>query len=132
MEINNKGYLAGADVVAGFPSPADDFKDIPLDLNKKYVHNPSSTFFVRVKGDSMHGAGIDESDLLIVDKSLTAMDGDIAICFLNGEFTVKKLQIKRDRIVLVPANDKYRPIEVPPDSDFLVWGVVRHIIKTIR
>ena len=133
---NNKNkhiaFLAGSDIKAGFPSPADDFLDIPLDLNKKLIQNPPSTFFVRVQGDSMIGARINNGDLLIVDKSLSPLNGDIAICYLNGEFTVKQLKFEKNSITLMPANDKYTPIIVSTDSDFMIWGIVRHIIKSIR
>lgn len=96
------------------------------------VRNPSSTFFVRVAGDSMRDAGIDDGDLLAVDKSLEAEDGTIAVCLLDGEFTLKRVRIERGRVLLVPANARYRPIEVSPEEDFAVWGVVTYVIKKLR
>ncbi len=103
-----------------------------LDLNRLVVRNPSSTFFVRVAGDSMRDAGIDDGDLLAVDKSLEAEDGTIAVCLLDGEFTLKRVRIERGRVLLVPANARYRPIEVSPEEDFAVWGVVTYVIKKLR
>lgn len=124
--------MAASGVAAGFPSPADDAPAQSLDLNRLVVRNPSSTFFVRVAGDSMRDAGIDDGDLLAVDKSLDAEDGTIAVCFLDGEFTLKRVRIERGRLLLVPANARYRPIEVSPEEEFAVWGVVTYVIKKLR
>ena len=124
--------VAGGSVQAGFPSPADDFLDAPLDLNKALIHNPASTFIVRVSGDSMNGDGIGNGDLLIVDKSIEAYDGCIAICYLNGEFTVKKVKIEHNNVSLLPSNPKYPPIKVTANSELVIWGVVRHAIKTFK
>lgn len=124
--------MAASGVAAGFPSPADDAPAHSLDLNRLVVRNPSSTFFVRVAGDSMRDAGIDDGDLLAVDKSLEAEDGTIAVCFLDGEFTLKRVRIERGRLLLVPANARYRPIEVSPEEEFAVWGVVTYVIKKLR
>lgn len=123
--------LAGATVRAGFPSPADDFEEQPLDLNRALVRNPAATFFVRVEGDSMTGAGIDDGDLLVVDRSVEPREGSIAICCVEGEFTVKRLRYERDALVLLPANPKYRPIRIDATNDPIVWGVVRYVIKAL-
>ena len=114
--------VAGGSVQAGFPSPADDFLDAPLDLNKALIHNPASTFIVRVSGDSMNGDGIGNGDLLIVDKSIEAYDGCIAICYLNGEFTVKRVKIEHNNVSLLPSNPKYPPIKVTANSELVIWG----------
>ncbi len=124
--------VAGSSVKAGFLSPADDFLDTPLDLNKELIHNPASTFFVRVSGDSMTGDGIDGGDLLVVDKSVELYDGCIAICYVDGEFTVKRVKLEADGAWLQPSNPHYRPIHVDRNNEFTVWGVVRHVIKTFR
>lgn len=124
--------VAGSSVHAGFPSPADDFLDAPLDLNREFVRNPASTFFVRVAGDSMTGAGIDDGDLLIVDKSVEPHDGCIAVCCLDGEFTVKRIRRERDVLWLQPANPAYPAIRVAAADELVVWGVVRHVIKSFR
>ena len=124
--------VAGSSVKAGFPSPADDFLDTPLDLNRELVHNPASTFFVRVSGDSMAGDGIGDGDLLVVDRSVAPYDGCIAVCYVDGEFTVKRVRFEKGFAWLMPSNPKYRPIRVDADNEFLVWGIVRHVIKTFK
>ncbi len=118
-------------ISAGFPSPADDFLDISIDLNKALIRNPSATFYGRVKGDSMIGAGLNDGDLLIIDKSLEPADGKIAVCFIDGEFTVKRILIKSDVIWLIAENKKYTPIKVTPDNDFIIWGIVTTVIKSV-
>lgn len=117
-------------IVAGFPSPAEDFLDLSIDLNKYLIKNKSATFYGRVKGNSMIDVGISEGDLLIIDKSIEPQDGKIAVVFLNGEFTVKKLKVQDNRCWLMPANDNFQPIEVLPDNQFVIWGVVIHVIKS--
>lgn len=124
--------VAGGAVEAGFPSPADDFLDAPLDLNREFVQNPASTFFVRVSGESMAGDAIGDGDLLIVDKSLPPHDGCIAVCYVDGEFTVKRVKLERGCAWLMPSNPKYRPIRVDADNEFLVWGIVRHVVKSFE
>lgn len=120
--------LANANVSAGFPSPADDYIDSQLDLNEYLINNQPATFLVRVRGDSMTGAGINEGDILIVDRSVEPQNNKIVIGILNDEFVVKKLQISNNRYRLLPCNDNYEPIDVTDDTDFQVWGVVTYII----
>ncbi|MFD2825758.1 LexA family protein [Leeuwenhoekiella polynyae] len=115
----------------GFPSPADDHLDDGIDLNTAYIRNKDATFFGRVKGDSMLGAGLADGDLLIIDKSLEPRDGKIAVCFIDGEFTVKRIKIEKDTIWLVAENRNYQPIKVTKDNDFLIWGVVTNVIKDL-
>lgn len=117
-------------VSAGFPSPADDFLDLSIDLNREFVRNKLATFFARVKGDSMKDVGIDEGDLLIVDKSLEPKNNKIAVCFIDGEFTVKRIKIEKDVIWLVAENKAYQPIKVTKDNDFIIWGIVTNVIKS--
>ncbi len=124
--------LFAAGVAAGFPSLAEDYVEIALDLNKELVKHPAATFYARVKGSSMIDAGIEDGDLLVIDKALDAKDGDIAVCFINGEFTVKRLSIRKDGVYLVPANAEFRPIRITEENDFLVWGVVAYIIHKPR
>jgi DNA polymerase V len=115
-------------VAAGFPSPADDYLEGNLDLNEYLIKHPVATFFVRVTGDSMIGAGIHSGDLLIVDKALEATSGKVVIAVVNGELTVKKL-VRRDGVIyLMPENDKYKPIEVKDEIDLEIWGVVTSVI----
>lgn len=115
----------------GFPSPADDHLDDGIDLNTAYIRNKDATFFGRVKGDSMLGAGLSDGDLLIIDKSLEPRNGKIAVCFIDGEFTVKRIKIEQDTIWLVAENRNYNPIKVTKDNDFLIWGVVTNVIKDL-
>ena len=119
-------------VPAGFPSPAQDRDSDCIDLNRELISNPSSTFCARVSGDSMIDCGINDGDLLIIDKALTPHDGSIAVCFIDGDFTVKRIAIKDDGLYLMPENKSYKPIKVSEESNFQVWGIVTHIIKTVR
>ncbi|MDZ4711345.1 MAG: translesion error-prone DNA polymerase V autoproteolytic subunit [bacterium] len=115
-------------VPAGFPSPAMDYLEQKLDLKDYLINHPDSTFFVRVKGESMTGEGINDGDLLVVDKSIEATMGQIVIAEINGEFTVKKIDKIKGKLFLVAANDKFDPIPLNEDMDFLVWGVVTYAI----
>lgn len=124
--------VAGSDVSAGFPSPADGYPEQFLDLNKYLIRNPSLTFFVRVSGESMKDAGINDGDLLVVNKSVEVYDGCIAVSVIDGEFTLKRVRFEKNRIFLLPANEKYEPIEVSPDDEFVIWGIVRYSIKDLR
>ncbi len=125
--------FADGGVRAGFPSPAQDYVTESIDLNRTLIKHPAATFYARVIGDSMCGEGITEGDLLIVDRSIEAEHGDLAVCCLDGEFTLKRLCLDRgDRVYLMPSNRRYRPIEVTKDNDFMVWGVVIYTIKANR
>lgn len=117
-------------ISAGFPSPAADFIDVDIDLRKELVRNPSSTFLGRVKGDSMKDAGIDDGDIMIIDKSLPYKDNCIAVCFIDQEFTVKRILLEKDILWLIAENEKYPPIRVTSDSEFVIWGIVTYIIKS--
>lgn len=119
-------------ISAGFPSPAEDYLESGIDLNKELIRHPSTTFFGRVKGDSMSGAGIFEGDILVIDKSIEAKDDDIAVCFIDGEFTLKRIKKDKDAVWLIPANEKYKPIKVTADNDFLIWGIVTSVVRKIR
>jgi DNA polymerase V len=121
--------LVEATISAGFPSPADDYSEARLDLNKELISNQSATFYARVRGDSMTLAGISDGDLLIIDKSKTPLNGSIVVCLIDGEFTVKRLQKKGNQFYLMPENDKYQPIKIKPENDVTIWGVVTYTIK---
>jgi DNA polymerase V len=127
-KTTNKPQLFSGPVAAGFPSPASDYIEGKLDLNEHLIRHPAATFFVRASGDSMIGAGIFPGDILIVDRALKAVDSNIVIASIAGEFTVKRLQISKGRISLVPENRRYNPIEINDESDLKVWGVVTYVI----
>ena len=129
--ISSEIPLAESTVHAGFPSPADDFLEGSLDLNSLVVKHPEATFFARVEGDSMKDEGITEGDMLVVDKAVEPYDGCLAVAYIDGEFTLKRVRIEPDRILLVPANPKYPVIEIAAGQDFTVWGVVKWIIKQV-
>ena len=118
-------------ISAGFPSPADDFKEQRLSLDEELVKNKEATFYARVSGQSMIGAGLDDNDLLIVDRSLEPKNNKIAVCFIDGEFTVKRIKIDKNIVWLMPENNLYKPIKVTSDNDFMVWGIVTNVIKTV-
>lgn len=118
-------------ISAGFPSPALDFIDLTIDMNKHLIKHPSSTFYGRVKGHSMQNAGIFDQDLLVIDKSIQPKNGKIAICYIDGEFTVKRIKIEKNCLWLMPENKEYEPILVQEENDFLIWGIVTHVIKAV-
>lgn len=124
--------MAQSEIHAGFPSPATDYMTQAIDLNKELVKHPAATFYGRVVGDSMLDDGVEEGDILVIDKALEARDGDMAVCFVDGEFTLKRLKFHDDALSLVPANPKYPVIEVTEGVDFMMWGVVTYIIKKVR
>lgn len=119
-------FLSG--VSAGFPSPAEDYVDRKLDLNELLIKNPAATFFVRVAGDSMTGAGILHDDILIVDRSLEPVDSNIVIAVYNGELTVKRLMQKNGKARLVAENPAYSPLVISEESDCEIWGVVTSVV----
>jgi len=118
-------------ISAGFPSPADDFKEQRISLDKELIKNKEATFFARVSGDSMTGAGLENNDLLVIDRSLEPEHNRIAVCFLDGEFTVKRLQVNGDSIWLQPENPKYDAIKITEENDFIIWGIVTNVIKAV-
>ena len=124
--------LVGNPVPAGFPSPADDYIEDRLDLNEHLVAHPSATFYVRVSGESMINAGIQNGDTLVVDRSLKADNQDIVIATLNGEFTVKRLVYRGNIPWLLPCNPAYHEIKITEDMDAIIWGVVTSVIHKFR
>ena len=124
--------LCSSRVPAGFPSPADDHLEKRLDLNEHLIQHPAATFLVFADGGSMTGAGISPGDLLVVDRSLEAVDGDVVVAVLDGEFTVKRLRLRRGRPLLVPEAKGYEPIQAGEDARFEVWGVVTASVHTFR
>ncbi|MBA2652783.1 MAG: translesion error-prone DNA polymerase V autoproteolytic subunit [Tatlockia sp.] len=126
--MNYRFPFYSSKVRAGFPSPADDYIERYLDLNDHLIKHPAGTFFVRASGDSMTGAGIHNGDLLVVDRSIQAANGNIVIAALNGELTVKRLSQSKDRLQLLPENSNYPPIEINEGQDLVIWGVVTYVI----
>ncbi len=121
--------LIAENLSAGFPSPALDFLDTYIDLNKLLVKRVSATYFGRVQGDSMKEAGIHDMDLIVIDRSVKPKSGKIAVCYLDGEFILKYLDIDKEHCMLVPANALYPTIKVTDQNDFFVWGIVTFVIK---
>lgn len=130
QSASGEGQMLG-EVKAGFPSPAEDIRE-KLDLMKLLVRHKASTFFFRVSGVSMVDEAMDEGDIIIVDRAVEPYDGCKAVCFIDGEYTVKRMEIHEQSVRLIPANEnntKYRPIEVTAENIFMVWGVVTYVIK---
>ncbi|KAA6232521.1 LexA family protein [Chlorobium phaeovibrioides] len=124
--------IAGSGVSAGFPSPAEDHEELVLDLNKALIKHPAATFYARVKGSSMVDAGIEDGDLLVIDKAIEPKDGAVAVCFIDGEFTVKRIALRDDGLYLIPANPAFNPVRITEENEFLVWGIVTYVIHQPR
>jgi DNA polymerase V len=120
-----------ARISAGFPSPADDYIEKKLDLNEFLIKHPAATFFVRVEGDSMVGAGINSGDLLIVDRAAPITNNKIVIAHINGEFTVKRICKKGNDLYLVPESKDFKPIHITDEMNFELWGVVTYVIHQV-
>ena len=118
-------------ISAGFPSPAEDFKQERLSLDNELIKNKEATFFARVSGQSMIDAGLNDNDLLVIDRSLSPVHNKIAVCFLDGEFTVKRLKVEKDEVWLQPENKNYQPIKITEENDFVIWGIVTNVIKKV-
>ncbi len=120
--------LVSSTVSAGFPSPAEDYTELSLDLNSYLIERPYTTFCIRVRGNSMEGAKMYDGDILLVDRSLSAQNGSVIIGVLDGEFTVKRLRLEQGKTFLIPEHPAYEPIPITEENDFKVWGVVTYII----
>ena len=123
--------FADQGIRAGFPSPAQDYMSDSIDLNQELIRHPATTFYARAVGDSMKGCGIDDGDLLVIDKAISPQNGDIVVAYIDGEFTLKKVRLEPDGscLWLIPANDEYPPIKVTDENDFIIWGVLTYNIK---
>ena len=124
-------WLAEEGISAGFPSPAEDFKETRISLDKVAVKNEAATFYARVAGQSMIGAGLDDGDLLVIDRSLEPQDGKIAVCLIDGDFTVKRLKVEKDCVWLMAENKRYKPIQVTEENELMIWGIVTHVLKAL-
>ena len=118
-------------ISAGFPSPAEDFKEQRISLDRELIKNKEATFFAKVSGQSMIGAGLDDNDLLVIDRSLEPAHNKIAVCFLDGEFTVKRLKVDAEGVWLQPENPNYPIIKITDANDFVIWGIVTNVIKKV-
>lgn len=118
-------------ISAGFPSPADDFRETRISLDEELIVNKEATFFARVSGQSMIGAGLEDNDLLVIDRSLEPTNNKIAVCFLDGEFTVKRLKVKNGEVWLQPENPNYPIIKITEENNFVIWGIVTNVIKKV-
>ena len=118
-------------ISAGFPSPAEDFKQERLSLDIELIKNKEATFFARVSGQSMIDAGLNDNDLLVIDRSLSPAHNKIAVCFLDGEFTVKRLKVEKNEVWLQPENKNYQAIQITEANDFVIWGIVTNVIKKV-
>ncbi|MDE6101052.1 MAG: translesion error-prone DNA polymerase V autoproteolytic subunit [Paramuribaculum sp.] len=124
---------ADSGIRAGFPSPAQDYITETIDLNRDLIQHPVATFYGRVIGDSMIEEGIEEGDLIVIDRALEATNGDLAVCCLDGEFTLKRIRITENgEIYLMPSNRNYSPIPVKDGSELIIWGIVTYTIKANR
>ena len=128
---NLDAILINAGISAGFPSPAGDFKQERISLDKELIINKEATFFARVSGESMINAGLEDGDLIVIDRSIEPANNKIAVCFVEGEFTVKRLIVKKDRIWLKPENSSYKPIEVKDEDRLITWAIVTNVIKKL-
>ncbi|MFQ3351838.1 MAG: DNA polymerase V [Candidatus Marivariicella framensis] len=132
-DTQNQKYfpLASEGISAGFPSPAEDFKELKISIDQEVVKNESATFFARVDGQSMQGAGLDDGDLIVIDRSQEPENGKIAVCFIDGEFTVKRLKVEDDCIYLMPENSKYKALKVTSENQLIIWGIVTYVVKKV-
>lgn len=124
-------HFVDTGISAGFPSPADDFIENRLSLDDTLVKNKEATFYAKVSGQSMVGAGLDDNDLLVIDRSLQPENNKIAVCFLDGEFTVKRLRVDGEEVWLQPENPNYPIIKITDENDFVIWGIVTNVIKKV-
>jgi DNA polymerase V len=124
-------HLVQEGISAGFPSPADDFKELRISIDQEVVRNEEATFYARVSGESMQGAGLDDGDLLVIDRSMEPQHDKIAVCYIDGEFTVKRLKVAADGVFLIPENPKYQPIKVTEENELIIWGIVTYVVKKL-
>jgi len=118
-------------VTAGFPSPAEGYIEGKLDLNKHLIKHPAATFFVRVTGDSMVDAGIHPGDILIVDRAIEPADKKVVIAVIDGELTVKRIRMIKDKVFLMPENENYKSLQIEEEMNFEIWGVVTNVIHPL-
>lgn len=130
-ESNLEMPYISSGIKAGFPSPAADFDGSRISIDQIVVKNQTATFYAKANGSSMIGAGIDDGDILVIDKSIEPQDGKIAVCFIDGEFTVKRIKVQENSLLLLPENKLFEPIEVTQENDFIIWGIVTYVVKKL-
>ncbi len=118
-------------IKAGFPSPAADFDESKISLDNVLVKNKEATFYAKASGNSMIGAGIDDGDILVIDRSIEPQNNKIAVCFIDGEFTVKRIKIENEDVYLMPENKNYKPIQISEENNLIIWGIVTYVIKKV-
>lgn len=118
-------------IKAGFPSPAADFDESKISLDNVLVKNKEATFYAKARGNSMNGAGIDDGDILVIDRSLEPKNNKIAVCFIDGEFTVKRIKLENEEVYLMPENSNYKPIKISEENELIIWGIVTYVIKSL-
>ena len=123
-------YFSGG-IKAGFPSPAADFDEAKISLDHVLVRNREATFYAKASGTSMIGAGIDDGDIMVIDRSLEPANNKIAVCFIDGEFTVKRIQKEKNAVYLMPENPVYPPIKITEENELIIWGIVTYVIKCL-
>ena len=126
-----KASFISEGIKAGFPSPAADFEEMKLSLDHLLIKNREATFYAKASGNSMIGAGIDDGDILVIDRSLEPRNNAIAVCFIDGEFTVKRLKVSDGEVWLQPENPEYPSIKITEENDFVIWGIVTSVIKKV-
>ncbi len=123
-------FISGG-IKAGFPSPAADFDETKISLDHVLVKNRETTFYAKASGNSMIGAGIDDGDILVIDRSLEPQNNKIAVCLIDGGFTVKRIKIEKECVYLMPENQEFQPIKVTNENELIIWGIVTYVIKSI-
>ncbi|AUC16899.1 peptidase S24 [Tenacibaculum sp. SZ-18] len=129
--VSDGALFIDTGISAGFPSPTEDFSESKLSLDEELIRNKDATFFARVSGQSMIGAGLDDKDLLVIDRSIPPVNNKIAVCFLDGEFTVKRLRVDGSEVWLQPENPDYPIIKITEENNFVIWGIVTNVIKRV-
>jgi DNA polymerase V len=131
FENTNELPFIASGIKAGFPSPAADFDESKISLDNVLVKNREATFYAKASGNSMTGAGIDDGDILVIDRSIEPQNNKIAVCFIDGEFTVKRILVEKDCVYLMPENKNYQPIKITDENELIIWGIVTYVIKNV-
>jgi DNA polymerase V len=131
FENQNELPYISSGIKAGFPSPAADFDEAKISLDNVLVKNREATFYAKASGTSMIGAGIDDGDILVIDRSIEPQNNKVAVCFIDGEFTIKRILVEKDCVYLMPENNAFQPIKVTDENELIIWGIVTYVIKNI-